>query len=321
MNPPTAPVRDVPAPRPAGRQKGMRHWRGAQAHPARVAGCYAGKPALATYGAPCPARARPCPAPRPSGIPSGIAPPASAQGARTEKGRRRASAEPTPVANLARRERPCLKRTLKVRYTRTMTKTETRVAVYARVSTKDKGQDTENQLAQLRDFCSRQRWTIAREYVDHASAKRADNRAQFQALFEDASRRKFDLVLFWSLDRFSREGVLATLQHLQRLNSCGVDWKSFTEQYLDSCGLFKDTVLSILSTIAKQERIRISERTLAGLERARREGKRLGRPKKVKASKCARIARLRAAGFSLSQIAEKIRLSKTSVARVVGVGC
>ncbi|HXP83779.1 MAG TPA: recombinase family protein [Bryobacteraceae bacterium] len=202
-----------------------------------------------------------------------------------------------------------------------MTKTETRVAVYARVSTKDKGQDTENQLAQLRDFCSRQRWTIAREYVDHASAKRADNRAQFQALFEDASRRKFDLVLFWSLDRFSREGVLATLQHLQRLNSCGVDWKSFTEQYLDSCGLFKDTVLSILSTIAKQERIRISERTLAGLERARREGKRLGRPKKVKASKCARIARLRAAGFSLSQIAEKIRLSKTSVARVVGVGC
>jgi len=127
--------------------------------------------------------------------------------------------------------------------------------------------------------------------------------------------------LFWSLDRFSREGVLATLQHLQRLNSCGVDWKSFTEQYLDSCGLFKDTVLSILSTIAKQERIRISERTLAGLERARREGKRLGRPKKVKASKCARIARLRAAGFSLSQIAEKIRLSKTSVARVVGVGC
>jgi DNA invertase Pin-like site-specific DNA recombinase len=195
-----------------------------------------------------------------------------------------------------------------------------RVAVYARVSTKDKGQDTENQLAQLRKYCRDRRWTIAREYVDHVSAKRSDNRAQFQALFADASRRRFDLVLFWSLDRFSREGALATMQHLQRLNSYGVDWKSFTEQYLDSCGIFKDAVLSILATIAKQERIRISERTLAGLERARRAGKRLGRPKDVDVTKQARIAKLRSAGLSLGDIAVKIRLSKTTVARVVGVG-
>ena len=79
--------------------------------------------------------------------------------------------------------------------------------------------------------------------------------------------RQFDLVLFWSLDRLSREGVLETL------SSYGVGWKSFTEQYLDSCGVFRDAVLSILATIAKQERIRLSERTMAGLEKARREGR------------------------------------------------
>src|SRR5262245_56344429 len=77
---------------------------------------------------------------------------------------------------------------------------------------------------------------------------------------EAASRREFDLVLFWSLDRFSREGVLETLQYLRTLTSYGVGWKSFTEQYLDSCGIFRDAVLSILATIAKQERIRLSER-------------------------------------------------------------
>src|SRR5579872_4391977 len=81
-----------------------------------------------------------------------------------------------------------------------------------------------------------------------------------QALMEAASRREFDLVLFWSLDRFSREGVLATLQYLQRLTSYGVGWKSLQEEYLDSCGVFRDAVLSILATIAQQERIRLSER-------------------------------------------------------------
>ena len=66
---------------------------------------------------------------------------------------------------------------------------------------------------------------------------------------------------------FSREGVRETLNHLERLASYGVEYRSFTEQYLDSCGIFKDAVLGISATIAKQERVRLSERTLAGLER------------------------------------------------------
>ena len=188
------------------------------------------------------------------------------------------------------------------------------VALYSRVSTKDKGQDVENQLRQLREFCSKQGWPIVAEFVDHASGKRSD-REQFQAMFAAASRREFDTVLFWSLDRFSREGVFATLQHLQRLTAYGVGYRSFTEQYLDSCGLFKDAVISILATIAKQERVRLSERTIAGLQRARQQGRIGGRPRK----ECDRdkLAELRRSGLSLAQIATHTGLSKTTVSRLV----
>src|SRR5258708_31665841 len=137
-----------------------------------------------------------------------------------------------------------------------------KIAIYARASTQDKGQETENQLVQLREFAAKQGWQITREYVDRETGGTSD-RAQFQAMFADASRRKFDLVLFWSLDRLSREGVLETLQHLNRLTACGFGYKSFTEQYLDSCGIFKDAVIGILAVIAKQERVRLSDRTKA----------------------------------------------------------
>src|SRR5262249_16214558 len=130
----------------------------------------------------------------------------------------------------------------------------TRVALYGRISTRDKGQDTENQLRQLREFAARQGWTVVREFVDRETGS-TSARAEFQAMFQNASRRKFDVLLFWSLDRLSREGVLETLQHLNRLTSYGVGYRSFTEQYFDSCGIFKDAVISILATVAKQERI------------------------------------------------------------------
>ncbi len=188
------------------------------------------------------------------------------------------------------------------------------IAIYSRVSTKDKGQDVQNQLKQLREFCIKQGWPIVREFVDHASGKHGD-REQFQAMFAAASRREFDTVLFWSLDRFSREGVYETLQHLQRLTTYGVGYRSFTEQYLDSCGLFKDAVISILATIAKQERVRLSERTVAGLQRARQQGRVGGRPRIVYDRD--KVMELRRSGVSLGQIAAQMNLSKTTVARMV----
>jgi DNA invertase Pin-like site-specific DNA recombinase len=167
-----------------------------------------------------------------------------------------------------------------------------KIAIYARVST-DK-QETENQLLQLREFASKLDWQIFLEYVDYESGSKSD-RAAFKQMFEDAAKRRFDLVLFWSLDRLSREGVLETLQHLNRLTSYGVAYKSFTEQYFDSCGVFKDAVIAIMATVAKQERVKRSERTKAGLARVRAEGRTLGRPRLE--IQPAQIARLRSQGY------------------------
>jgi DNA invertase Pin-like site-specific DNA recombinase len=137
-------------------------------------------------------------------------------------------------------------------------------------------------------------------------------------MFAAASRYEFCMVLFWSLDRLSREGVLETLQHLQRLTGYGVGFRSFTEQYLDSCGLFKDAVISILATIGKQERVRLSERTTAGLQRARAKGRIGGRPRVICDRE--RVHTLRAAGRSLGEIAAEVGVSKATVYRMVGGG-
>src|SRR5437588_7421498 len=188
-------------------------------------------------------------------------------------------------------------------------------AIYARVSTRDKGQAFTNQLFALRDFAAKQGWAIVNEYIDQQSAK-DDDREQFRQLFTDASQRRSDVLLFWSLDRLSREGVLETLQHLQRLTSYGVAWRSFTEQYLDSTGIFREAVIGILAAIAKQERVRLAERTRAGLERVRREGTRLGRPTaKVDASA---IRALRGAGASWSEIARRTGLARATCQKVDG---
>lgn len=191
-----------------------------------------------------------------------------------------------------------------------------RVALYGRVSKDDGKQDTENQLHELREFCQRSRWSIENEYVDRASGKTAD-RPQFKRMFEDAAKRKFDLVLFWSLDRFTREGVLETLNHLQRLSASGIGWRSYQETYFDSCGPFKDVVVSLMATLAKQERLRISERTKAGLQRARRAGKVLGRPRAV--VDVVKLRALQGDGSSLRRIAKKTGLSVSTVARSLAV--
>jgi DNA invertase Pin-like site-specific DNA recombinase len=191
-----------------------------------------------------------------------------------------------------------------------------KVALYARVSTKDGRQDTENQLIQLREYCRKQGWAIAGEYVDHESGG-TSKRTHFQQMFVDAHQRQFDLVLFWSLDRFSREGVSATLNHLERLTSYGVNWRSFTEEYLDSCGVFRDAVLSILATIAKQERVRRSERARAAITKLRRLGKteHLGRPRLVVDR--ARVRNLIAAGTSVRKIAAELGISHATAHRAM----
>jgi DNA invertase Pin-like site-specific DNA recombinase len=186
------------------------------------------------------------------------------------------------------------------------------VAIYARVSTTK--QDNLNQLVQLREFAGKQDWHIFDCYIDQESGSTSE-RVEFQRMFADASKRKFDLVLFWALDRFSREGVLDTLQHFNRLESYGVSYKSFTEPFFDSCGVFKDAVVAIMATLAKQERVKRAERTRAGLAVARAKGKTLGRPKMNKAS-TVDVARLRAEGQSLRAIGRSLGISERSVRRL-----
>jgi DNA invertase Pin-like site-specific DNA recombinase len=145
-----------------------------------------------------------------------------------------------------------------------------RVAIYARVSTKDKGQDTENQLHQLRAFAA-QHGSIYQVYTDYESGGKA-GRSAFQQLLLEAYQHKFDLVVFWRLDRFSREGALTTLRYLKELKDHGVNYKSFTEPYLDSLGPFGDVIVSMLATIAAQDLIKISENTKAALAKKKAAG-------------------------------------------------
>lgn len=190
-----------------------------------------------------------------------------------------------------------------------------KVALYSRVSTRDKGQDVENQLRQLRGFARKQGWTIVHEFSDNVSGKTSD-REQFKRMFSAASKREFDALLFWSLDRLSREGALETLQHLQRLTAYGVAYRSFTEPYLDSLGVFRDAIVSILACLARQERIRLSERTIAGLTKARELYGRVGGRPRVKCDR-AKVLKLHSAGKSLAAIAKELGVSKTLIHRIV----
>jgi DNA invertase Pin-like site-specific DNA recombinase len=191
-----------------------------------------------------------------------------------------------------------------------------RAALYARVSTQHKGQETANQLLQLRECCQAQNWSVLQEYEDHESGGKSE-RTAFQQMLRDAAARRFDVLFFWSLDRLTREGTLATLKYLELLESYGVRWRSLTEPWIDSAGPFRDVIISLLASLAKQERVRISERVRAGLTRARqygtRSGRSIGRPRSVFDRD--RVLELRRQRFSWRKIAKMIGVSPTTVRR------
>ena len=194
------------------------------------------------------------------------------------------------------------------------------VAIYARVSTKDNEQDVENQLAQLREFCDRQGYEIYNEYIDHESGTKGKReRSAFARLFEDASRREFDLVLFWSLDRFSREGIRKTILYLQQLDGFGVRFKSYTEPCLDTDNeLVSHILLGVLSHLAELEARKISERTKAGLRRARAGGKRLGRPSKFEQYR-EQLARMNGEGISKKEMVRRTGLSTRTLRKYLAM--
>ncbi|WP_337747457.1 recombinase family protein [Victivallis vadensis] len=180
--------------------------------------------------------------------------------------------------------------------------------IYSRVSTTD--QTTENQILQLREYAEKQGWEVIDVKTDICSgSKSADERVGLREVFELARRRKFDVLLFWSLDRLSREGTRKTLEYLSRLDNYKVKWHSYSEEYISSLGIFADAIISLMACLAKQERLRISDRTKAGLQRAISQGKVLGRPKRPDIDQQA--VELRQQGYSFSRIANELNISKT----------
>lgn len=165
-----------------------------------------------------------------------------------------------------------------------------KAVLYLRVSKNDESQTTENQKEPLRKMAESLGVEIVEEYQDYASGGNS-NRPQFQQMLADAKSRKFDLILVWSLDRFSREGISNTLHYLEELKKNGVALKSLQESWLDTSDEgMGQLLIAIFSWVAKQERLRISERTKAGLLTAKNNGKMLGRPDGSKDRKRRRIS-------------------------------
>jgi DNA invertase Pin-like site-specific DNA recombinase len=151
-----------------------------------------------------------------------------------------------------------------------------RVALYARISTADKEQNPETQLIPMREFTA-QRGTIVREFVDRAPATDLRARIAWRELLNQAARRRIDLLLVWRIDRAFRS-VLDAATTLERLRAWGVGLRSYTEPWLDTTSPFGEALYYITAAYAQLERGILAERVRAGMDRARRQGRRLGRP-------------------------------------------
>jgi DNA invertase Pin-like site-specific DNA recombinase len=191
----------------------------------------------------------------------------------------------------------------------------TRAALYMRVSTQGDRQKPENQIRPMREFARENHLRIVEEYIDQESGA-SPYRPAFRHMMEDAKRRRFDVVIAWSLDRFSREGIRQTFDHLSRLRDAGVSFMSVTETYFRETGPAADLFIAVIAWVADFERRRKRERIAAGLLRAKAEGKTLGRP--ARAFPPATIAewrKLSKQGISTRQIARRFKTSHATVAR------
>lgn len=185
-----------------------------------------------------------------------------------------------------------------------------RVAIYSRVSRKD--QSAAGQVNQLNVYAKARGWTVVAHYLDFESGS-SKGRNDFQAMMQAAARGEFDTVLFWSLDRFSREGLLPTLQHLQKLQSYGVGWWNYQHPDTSGTGIQGQVFLAVSAIWADYERQLISQRTKAALEVARAKGKKLGRPRAVLDQ--AKVQELHAQGRSAAAIARQLRTSEATIRR------
>ncbi|MBI2859186.1 MAG: recombinase family protein [Chloroflexi bacterium] len=152
-----------------------------------------------------------------------------------------------------------------------------RVALYARVSTSDKDQNPETQLMPLRDFAKAMGWGVYKEYVDQAPANDILHRTAWREMLNDAAKRRFQTVLVFKLDRAFRS-VKHMHDTLSAWETVGVDFQSVRERFDTSTALGR-LLLNLLASLAEFELELIRERVKAGMDRARRQGHRISRPR------------------------------------------
>lgn len=173
-----------------------------------------------------------------------------------------------------------------------------RVALYARVSTLDKGQDPETQLKQLREYAQRRNFEIFGEFIDYASGTSQD-RTQYKMMMEAARKRKFDVVLVWRYDRFARS-TQALVNAMKEFQSLGIDFISYQEN-IDTTTPTGELIFHVMASLAQFESSLISQWVKAGMARAKDQGKQISRPK-LPQTKLHQILELQKTGLSMNQI-------------------
>ena len=184
-----------------------------------------------------------------------------------------------------------------------------RVAIYARVSTAD--QSTESQLLDLRRYVRERGWELFNEFCDNGVSGTTDSRPALNELMNAAKKRKFDAVLVWRFDRFARS-TRHLINALEEFKNLGIDFVSYQEN-IDTSSPLGSAIFTIISAVAQLERDIIAERVKAGLRKAVENGKKLGCPR-IKVSEN-QLQMLSEKGLSIRQIARQLNLSVTTVAR------
>jgi len=184
-----------------------------------------------------------------------------------------------------------------------------KAAVYSRVSTTGHGQDSAMQTRELREYCQRRGWDIFDCYVDEGVSGKKDSRPELNRLMADAHARRFDVVVVWRFDRFSRS-VSHLCRALDTFHALKINFVSMIEQ-IDTTTPAGTFVFHVLAAVAESERATIVERVKGGLRNARARGKHLGRPRKT--VDVDRINSLRASGHSWRSIANEMKLSVGTV--------
>ncbi len=159
----------------------------------------------------------------------------------------------------------------------------TKAGAYLRVS--DPVQETANQLPALQEYAQRRGWELVRLYSETESGWRGGHQVELARAVTDARRGAFSVLLVWALDRLSREGLLAILSLVHRLGRYGVKVISYQESWTEAPGELGDLLLALAGWVAKMESQSRSERTKAGMARARSQGVHVGRPLGVKDSR------------------------------------